>query len=331
MDFIFSAEQEQLREAARAVLDEFCKPGRIRQAISAPRPFDGVLWDQIARLGWLGILAEKEEGGLVEASIVLEELGRALAPVPYLPTLLAVRALEQAGQHDVAEELCSGRQTGAAVWRDQLAVGDPEAHVAVRVTSWTVSLMQPAKFCAEPSMDRTRSVAWISDDGRTVGDRDDADDLLGRGAVGTAAMLLGGAQRVLEMSTEYALTRQQFGRPIASFQAVKHHAANMLVDVEAMRSLVYWAAWCIDQNHSDAPIAASAAKAWCADAGPRVIATGLQIHGGIGFTWEHDLHLFIKRANLDQVTFGAAKYHRDRLSQLLRDRLRKTGQLAERS
>ena len=123
------------------------------------------------------------------------------------------------------------------------------------------------------------------------------------------------------MATQYAKDRWQFGRPIGSFQAIKHHCANMLVDVEGMRSVVYWAAWCVDEHHPDASIAASTAKAWCAEAGPRVIDTGLQIHGGVGFTWDHVLHLYLKRANLDQMTFGSARFHRDRLAKLLRSRV----------
>jgi alkylation response protein AidB-like acyl-CoA dehydrogenase len=208
------------------------------------------------------------------------------------------------------------------VWEQQLAVGGPDADVVVKSTPSLVSVAVPVSIEAEPAMDRTRSVGWCKASGRPLGDAAQAEELLQRAAVGTAALLLGGAARVLEMATQYAKDRQQFGRPIGSFQAIKHHCANMLVDVEAMRSVVYWGAWCVDEGHVDAPIAASAAKAWCADAGPRVIATGLQIHGGIGFTWEHDLHLFLKRAQLDQLTFGASRFHRDRLAALLRARLR---------
>ena len=103
------------------------------------------------------------------------------------------------------------------------------------------------------------------------------------------------------MAVEYAKDRVQFGRPIGSFQAVKHRCADMLVDVEGMRSTVYWAAWCIGADDADASIAASTAKIWCSDASKRVMASALQVHGGIGFTWEHDLHFFLKRAQLDQL------------------------------
>jgi alkylation response protein AidB-like acyl-CoA dehydrogenase len=133
--------------------------------------------------------------------------------------------------------------------------------------------------------------------------------------------MLGAADRVLAMSVDYAKERQQFGRPIGSFQAVKHRCADMLVDVEGMRSSAYYAAWCIGAGHADASIAASTAKVWCSDASRRVMASGLQVHGGIGFTWEHDLHLYLKRAQLDQLRFGDAVFHRDRLAALVRARV----------
>src|SRR5256885_14599102 len=130
--------------------------------------------------------------------------------------------------------------------------------------------------------------------------------------------MLGGASRVLELTVEYAKERVQFGRPIGSFQEVKHRCADMLVDVEGMRSTAYHGAWCLGAGHPDASVAASTAKVWCSDAGRRVMASGLQVHGGIGFTWEHDLHLYLKRAQLDQVSMGDATFHRERLAALLR-------------
>ena len=125
----------------------------------------------------------------------------------------------------------------------------------------------------------------------------------------------------LDLAVEYAKDRVQFGRPIGSFQAVKHRCADMLVDVEGMRSTVYWAAWCLGAADADASIAASTAKTWCSDASKRVMASALQVHGGIGFTWEHDLHFFMKRAQLDQLAFGDASFHRARLTALLRPRV----------
>ena len=155
----------------------------------------------------------------------------------------------------------------------------------------------------------------------TIGGPAEAAALLDRGAVATSAETLGGSSRVLDMAVEHAKERVQFGKPIGSFQAVKHRCADMLVDLEGMRSTVYHAAWSLAAEQPDASIAASTAKTWCADAGRRVMASGLQVHGGIGFTWEHDLHLFLKRAQLDQVCFGDAVAHRKRLADLLREKV----------
>ena len=143
------------------------------------------------------------------------------------------------------------------------------------------------------------------------------------GALGALAMsseLLGGSGRVLEMATQYAKDRIQFGVPIGSFQAVKHRCADMLVDVEGMRSATWYAAWAASTCEPGWELAASTAKVWCADASKRVMSSGLQVHGGIGFTWEHDLHLFLKRSQLDQMAFGDAGLHRQRLARILRPR-----------
>jgi alkylation response protein AidB-like acyl-CoA dehydrogenase len=173
-------------------------------------------------------------------------------------------------------------------------------------------------------MDLTRPLGWLDVSGLrrvVLGGRDAARALTDHGAAGYSAELLGGAARVLEMTTEYAKERVQFGKPIGSFQAVKHRCADMLVDVEGMRSVAYYAAWCIASGDPDASVAASTAKVWCSDAAKRVMASGLQVHGGIGFTWEHDLHLYLKRAQLSQLCFGDATYHRQRLAALLRPRV----------
>jgi alkylation response protein AidB-like acyl-CoA dehydrogenase len=183
---------------------------------------------------------------------------------------------------------------------------------------------------AQQAMDVTRSLAWLELDASpaalltevstTDGDSSSVsfDSLVDRAAVAVSAEMLGAAQCVLDMTVQYAKDRVQFGRPIGSFQAIKHRCADMLVDVEGMRSAVYYAAWCIAADTPDASSAASAAKIWCSEAASRVMASGLQVHGGIGFTWEHDMHLFVKRSQLDQVSFGESSWHHDRLAVILR-------------
>jgi alkylation response protein AidB-like acyl-CoA dehydrogenase len=174
---------------------------------------------------------------------------------------------------------------------------------------------------AEPAMDRTREVGWLRFEQAPalwLGGADAVEDFVDVGATLLSAELLGASARAMELAVEYAKVREQFGRPIGSFQAVKHRCADMLVDVEGMRSAAYYAAWCLSARDPDRSMAASTAKTWCSDASKRVMASALQVHGGIGFTWECDVHLFLKRAQLDQQSFGDAVVHRARLAKRLR-------------
>ncbi|HVN91175.1 MAG TPA: acyl-CoA dehydrogenase family protein [Candidatus Binataceae bacterium] len=135
--------------------------------------------------------------------------------------------------------------------------------------------------------------------------------IIDRGKVMLAAEMIGGAQKVLDLTVEYAKVRAQFGRPIGSFQAVQHKAANMMIDVEGAKSAIYYASWAVSNNVPDAPVAAAVAKAAASDAFRRVSADGIQLHGGIGFTWDHDLHIYFKRAKSSEFTFGDATYNRE--------------------
>ena len=132
-----------------------------------------------------------------------------------------------------------------------------------------------------------------------------------------AAEMMGGAQKVLDMTVEYTKVREQFGRPIGSFQAVQHKCANMMVDVEGAKSAVYYAAWAVSNDAPDASAAAAVAKAAASDAYRRTAADGIQVHGGIGFTWEHDMHLYFKRAKSSEFTFGDANFNREIVAQLI--------------
>jgi len=140
-------------------------------------------------------------------------------------------------------------------------------------------------------------------------------DIIDRGKVMIAAEMMGGAQKVLDMTVDYAKVRVQFGRPIGSFQAVQHKCANMMVDVESAKSAVYYASWAVSNDHREASLAASLAKAAASDAYRRVSAEGIQLHGGIGFTWDHDLHLYFKRAKSSEFTFGDATWNRELVAQ----------------
>ena len=299
--------------------------------------------------------------GMVEVVVLCEELGRRAAPVPFVGSLLCLGALDEAvaegtvrGDDRTAAEQWSGRladgsDIGCVVWGPGpgpgavsarngdggwTLTGTPEptpyaslSDVAVVVAGdglYAVALGEGNRPAAEPAMDPTRPLAWLRFDGTPavrIGDDGAAGRVIDRAATVVAALLLGASARVLDLSVDYAKVRQQFGRPIGSFQAIKHRLADALVDVEGMRSATYYAAWCLAAGDPDGPLAASMAKAWCSDASRRVTATGLQVHGGIGFTWEHELHLHLKRAQLDASGSGDATWHRDRIAGILSDRL----------
>jgi alkylation response protein AidB-like acyl-CoA dehydrogenase len=141
--------------------------------------------------------------------------------------------------------------------------------------------------------------------------------VIDRAAVALSAEMCGAAQRVLDMTVDYAKLRVAFGKPIGTYQGVKHKCADMLVEIENAKSLTYYAAWAVDEGEADAALAVSMAKAAASDAGRKVCAAGIQLHGGIGMTWEHDLQLYLKRAKADEVAFGDASWHRERIARLM--------------
>jgi alkylation response protein AidB-like acyl-CoA dehydrogenase len=368
MEFELSSDQHALAEAAADLLEGMASSERVRALVGPgtagdgagadlAEPFDPDLWRAMAEQGWLGIEVPESEGGLglgmVEVAVLCEQLGRRVAPAPFVPTVLCLGALDAAGRDDevsqevvgelghFAEMLSEGRGIGCVAWADStltarsergrwLLTGRPEptqyasvADIAVVATDEAVYaqiLGEGKRPPHEASMDRTRPLGWLTFDSTPVwriGGADAAGRLLDRAATAAAAQLLGASERALEMSVEYAKVRRQFGHPIGSFQAVKHRLADALVDVEAMRSSAYYAAWCVATGDPETSVASSMAKAWCSDASRRVMASAMQAHGGIGFTWEYDLHLYVKRAQLDASSFGSAAFHRDRLAGLL--------------
>jgi alkylation response protein AidB-like acyl-CoA dehydrogenase len=351
VQFELSDDQVALRDAARALLDARAGHDQVRAVVDAGGGSDAELWRARVDQGGTALLVDEERGGLglgpVEAAVLCEELGAHLAPAPILQHLLALAAHAMRSRGGTwLEGLLDGSLLGCAAFAPVQAtrIGDefalagrtepvlyaPSADLAV---VWADTDQGESLFTIdltglsverEPAMDVTREVGWLRLDEVTAtrdGDADDVRRYLDLGATLYAAELLGLAQAALDLTVAYAKEREQFGRPIGSFQAVKHRCADMLVDVEGMRSTVYYAAWAIGADDRDASIAASTAKTWCSDAAKRVMASALQVHGGIGFTWEHDIHLFLKRAQLDQVSFGDARFHRARLADLLRSRV----------
>ncbi len=325
----------------------------------APHGYDGAVWAAMADQGWLAIEVPAEDGGLglgtVEVAVLCEEIGRRLVAAPFLSSILALGAFSgaearaDAATKDWREALGEGAAVGCVAFGSPgggltavpsgsdgrvLLSGEtpptafaPSADVAVVVAGgdvYAVDVRSEGRPAPVSAMDRTRELGILAFDGTPalrLGGADTADLLWDRAATLASAEMLGSADHVLSMTVDYAKDRVQFGKPIGSFQAVKHMLADALVDVEGMRSTVYYAAWCGSADDRDRSLASSMAKAWCSDASRRVMAAGLQVHGGIGFTWEHDMHLYVKRAQLDQVSYGDAAFHRDRIAAILRARL----------
>jgi alkylation response protein AidB-like acyl-CoA dehydrogenase len=328
-------------------------------AADAPSGYDAAVWSAMAEQGWLAIELPEDEGGLglgmVELAVLCEEIGRRLVAAPFLPTIVALGALcgsqarADAGTKDWREAMGQGAAVGCvagAPGANSLTVTAAEPGGSVRLSGETppvafapsadvavvlaadgvygVDLRREGPPRPLPAMDRTRELGVLAFDGTPalfLGGEEAAALLVDRAATLASAEMLGAADRVLAMTVQYAKDRVQFGKPIGSFQAIKHMLADALVDVEGMRSTSYYAAWCAAADDGERSLSASMAKAWCSDASRRVMAAGLQVHGGIGFTWEHDMHLYLKRAQLDQVSYGDAAAHRDRIATLLRRRL----------
>jgi alkylation response protein AidB-like acyl-CoA dehydrogenase len=327
------------------------------QADTAPSGFDRTAWSAMADQGWLALELPEDEGGLelgmVEVAVLCEQIGRRLVAAPFLPTVLALGALchpearavdatsawrialaEGSAVGCVALDLTGAIEVSGA--GDEVRLGGtlppalyaPSADVAVVTAhdaTYAVDLAAHGRPQALSAMDRTRELGVMEFDGTPawrIGGPDATTMLFDRASTACSAEMLGAADRVLAMTVAYAKDRVQFGKPIGSFQAVKHMLADALVDLEGMRSTAYYGAWCVSAGDAERSLAASMAKSWCSDASRRIMAAGLQVHGGIGFTWEHDMHLYVKRAQLDQVSFGDAPYHRDRIATLLEVRLR---------
>ncbi len=339
MDFDLSADQAALRDAAAALLDDRCTMAVVRRACDNGG-FDAGLWEAMVEQGWTGIAVPESLGGVglgpVEVAVLLEQTGAHLAPVPLAQQLIGLAVLADGpwGERLLSGEAVAGvartplerAGDGSVSGRPEPVIYGARADVLVVPAGDELVAVDLARIARspEPAMDQTRELAWIDLDGApavTVGAAEEVAAHLDRGAVFHSAEMLGAAEAVMSLAVEYANVREQFGRPIGSFQAVKHRCADMLVDVEGMRSAVYHAAWALGTGGTEAAETATVAKIWCSDAAVRVAESALQVHGGIGFTWEADVHLHLKRAQLDQVSFGDARHHRARLAAILRDRL----------
>jgi len=329
VNFDFTDDQQAIKSTANEMLAARFKPEHVRERMEAGE-YDEAAWKEMAELGWAGIFIDEEHGGqglgVVELVILMEELGYVLAPVPFLSNAAAGLALQFAGTDEQKERWLPGIASGEArgtvgVLRDgeaRLVPDADSAEVIVLIAPGGESVVIEASAAEiEPfeAMDRTRRFARVRVDG---GEPLGGDSLAAADRIATAlsSETVGVAQKAMEMAVEYARDRKQFGRPIGSYQAVSHRCAQMLLEVESSRSGVYYAGWCADSELESLPAAASMAKAYSSDAGWRVCGSSLQVHGGIAFTWEHDLHLYLKRAKTNAVLYGSAREHRERVAEL---------------
>ncbi|HEV7847219.1 MAG TPA: acyl-CoA dehydrogenase family protein [Thermoleophilaceae bacterium] len=329
MNFDFTDDQQAIKRTAKEMLASRFKAERVRELAEAGG-YDEDAWKEMCELGWAGIFIDEEHGGqglgIVELVILMEELGYALAPVPFLSNAAAGLALQVAGSDEQKERWLPGIATGEArgtvgMVRDGEARLVPDADSADVIVLYgsdgSASVVEASSAEVEPfeAMDRTRRFARVRADGGEPldGDNPGAADRI---VTALAAETVGVAQRAMEMAVDYARDRKQFGRPIGSYQAVSHRCAQMLLEVEGSRSASYYAGWCADAEPESLAAAAAMAKAYSSDAGWRVCGSSLQVHGGIGFTWEHDLHFFLKRAKTNAILYGSASEHRERLAAL---------------
>jgi alkylation response protein AidB-like acyl-CoA dehydrogenase len=328
MNFDLDDEQQEIKRTAHEFLGDRFKPEKVRE-LAESRSYDDGLWKQISELGWPGIAIAEEDGGqglgMVELAVLLEESGYACAPSPLLGTAGAALVISAAGSDEQRSEwlprLASGEATGAfggfADGKSTLFCDLPTADVVVTFNGEGALLAPASEVGSEPfeAIDSTRGYGVVSDAAgeRLPGDVDAGRDRL---AVAIAAELTGIAQRAMEMAVEYARERQQFGRPIGSYQAVSHRCAAMLLAAEESRSLTYYAAWTADAEPESLPLAAAMAAARSADAGWQVPASALQVFGGIGFTWEHDLQFWLKRGRVAGRMLGNPRDHRERVAEL---------------
>jgi alkylation response protein AidB-like acyl-CoA dehydrogenase len=334
MDFGLTDDQRDIQRTARDLLGERAKPERVREHAEAGR-MDSELWRELCELGWPGIAIAEEHGGgglgSIELGILCEELGRSLAPVPFLPSAMAAAVIEHGGSPEQRERWLPGLASGETIGAlgsavdgvAEFVVGAGEAQLLVLVEddgSARVVSAQEADVSPLASIDPTRSAASVSAGGAGE-ELADGCAGLGRALVAVSSELVGVCDRALAMTVDYVKERKQFGVPVGSYQAVSHRCAQMLLDTEKARSTAAFAAWTADADSGRLAEAAAMAKAAASEAGREVTAAAIQMHGGIGFTWEADVHWLYKRAQIDAVLLGGAGRHRARLASILADRV----------
>jgi alkylation response protein AidB-like acyl-CoA dehydrogenase len=372
MNFDFSDEQKQLRDEARKFLAEKCPPKAVRTVLDGNAPYDRALWKGLAEMGFLGVAIPEAYGGAgaghLELCVIAEEMGRALAPVPFSSTVyLAAEAILLAGSEAQKQKwlplIASGEAIGTLALFEGKGNPSPEAIklsasgnslsgvkkpvpdgaiadfiiVVARagstgrdsdislflvdvktggVEAKTLTNVDPSRGQAELTFKNCKAEPLgPSNEGWSI-----VSQVLDRAAVLMAFEQVGGADRALEMGRDYALDRIAFGRQIGSFQAVKHMLADMYVSATLARSNCYYGAWALSTNASELPEAAAAARISATQAFQHCAKNNIQVHGGMGFTWEFDCHLYYRRSNATALSLGSLSYWEDALIDRMRKR-----------
>jgi alkylation response protein AidB-like acyl-CoA dehydrogenase len=370
----FTTEQDELRDGVRAMLARECPMSLVREVVEKGTTPDA-LWSQMVELGWPALTVPERAGGLgmgtVELAVVVEELGRVIAPGPFVPTVTQFApVVAEAGSREQQERFLGGIATGELTGTLALVEesGSADAgHVTATATPNSDSFVlegsketvieasradEIAVIARTPgtrgddgvgafvvaradvrldpidALDPSRPLARVTLEGVRIG----ADRVLGAPGPATAAAVrravelattalavetVGAAQAIFDMTLSYVKQREQFGAPIGSFQAIKHKFADMLVALERARATSYFAALTIAEDDDRRALATSTAKAAAGDCAALLAKEGIQIHGGIGYTWEHDMHLYVRRVKSSSLLFGNAAQHRARVADLI--------------
>ncbi len=369
MDLGLNEQQELLKNSAREFLENECPETHVREMEEDEKGYSPVLWQKMAEQGWHGLLVPEQYGGagfdFVDQMVLVEELGRALVPGPYMSSVFGgavpiLAAGSEAQKQEFLPKIAAGEviftlaltepsarfdeagiQAQATVSGNDVTISGtklfvPDAHVAdylivaARSSKGVTLAIVPTKQAGVKSTvlqtiarDKQCEVVLNNAKGTLLGTEGAGwaalAPVIQKYTVAECAYLVGLAQMDFEIAVDYAKERVQFGRPIGSFQAIKHKCADMVTDVDGSRFIMYKAAWSIasDQPAADTSIAVNMAKAWCSEATRRVVAHGQQIHGGIGFTKDYKIQLFYRRQKRAELAFGDADYHRELVAQQL--------------
>ena len=356
MQFGLSESQQILKDTARKFFAGECHMAHTRKLMETETAYDPTLWQKLAQQGFTGIISPEEYGGMglgkVELALLMEEAGYALLPGPLFSTIVAGAVIDACGGAEQKKQylapICSGEARATVAFLESGANWDPSGLKMTAagdkltgtklfvtdagVADFLVVVAADGVFLAKAKapginvqpmkgMDLTRKIYSVEFK-NTAAERLSNAGLqraLEIAAVALAAETVGGMQRVLETTVAYAKTRKQFGKAIGSFQAVQHMCADMYLETESARSAAYYAAWALEENAPDAAVAVSIAKMYASDVSRTVGNRGIQVHGGMGFTWENDLHLYYRRAKASETMLGDASFHRERIAAMVID------------